>query len=278
MTEPSDTRPRLRPLDLARQAYALTFREVETVLRFCWLGAALLALAQGFLAGEPFEIDDDGGTVTIPPGTVLAMAVLAFCAAMLHAMVAVAWHRAILLGERLDDRRVYLRFGARESLYGVVAVLFFLFLFMGLGMAPLAMGGAGGDAAIQAVVFLGGPALAAIVLARSMLVLPAIALGRGPDLAMSWRATHGNGLRGAAALILVLGPVALAEVVTIHAVSAVIERDLGPVAEFAVRFVTMTVTVLTVSVVVAFMSLVYARLVGDGTGGAMAAGPGGRGR
>ena len=263
MTETSRARPRLPLFYLAYRSYTLTFRGAEAVLRFCWLGALLLALAQSLLIGEPLEAGGDGATAAVPSDAAPALVVLAFGAAMLHAMVAVAWHRAILLGETLSHKRFYLRFGAREGLYGAVAVFFFLSFFMGLGAAPLAMGADAGGPLARAIAFLGGPVLAVAVLARSMLVLPSIALGMGPDLAMSWRVTHGNGWRAIVALILVLGPLALAEFATIHAVQALFERGLDPVAGFVVRFVAAIVTILTASVVVAFVSLVYFWLVAD---------------
>ncbi|MBC6441521.1 MAG: hypothetical protein GDA49_14180 [Rhodospirillales bacterium] len=260
MEDHTSRRTRLQPVALAIQAYALTFRQSETVLRFSWVAVLALVVLGRIVSLDAPEVSLESAEQQVAPGFVATVMLLALGAGLVHAMVGVAWHRAILLGETFADRRAYLRFGPRECLYGVTGVFFAMCLIMGLSLAPVALSqGGGGGFQLFAVIV--APVAATLIVARSMLVFPSIALGKGPDLAMSWQATQGNGFTAAAALFLVLGPIIVFEFLMIGIVTSIVAANYGMLIELVVSFVSTTVLILLFSVVVALMSLVYRQLV-----------------
>jgi len=261
MTDTPTIRPRLKPFELFVQAYALTFGNLESLIRFSWLGVLVIAVAGRLLAGDAPQIETEADAENLPPGLFAVFALLALCVGLLHAMVAVAWHRAILLGEHHRDRRIYLHLSAREALYGLIGIFFGMILFMGTSTALVMLQSSGGNLMSVTLGMVLGPGIALFVFSRSMFVLPGVALGRGSDIGASWRATQGNGLRAAATLLLVMAPVGAIELSLLLLVQSFAERDLGIVAGLLVSFITMTVMIVMVSTIVAAISLMYARLV-----------------
>jgi len=108
--------------------------------------------------------------------------------------VAVAWHRAILLGEPIAGRP---RFGRAELRFLGVGVV--LSLAMALPFLPAAVAAVAGAqrVAVGGLVLLGGTVatIAAVLAARCYLALPGAAIGSPIGLDASWRRTRGNGWR-----------------------------------------------------------------------------------
>lgn len=140
------------------------------------------------------------------------------------AVLSVAWHRHLLLGEplggfRATPRREVTRYltytlviilalaGASLALSLLAAVPLIL-----LGLVPVATGegAAAAEAPSQAALIAMGLAVAVpalLVFMRLQLALPAVAVGdRRPKLATSWRATRGNAWRLLAGFALVTLP------------------------------------------------------------------------
>lgn len=255
MTLPFD--PRIHPLALAVEGYRLALRGFDTILRLSWFAVLALALLARLLASG--AAPEGTGAATVAAGGLAGLALLAGCAVLVHAMVAVAWHRAVLLGEGPGSRRVYLRCGRRELLYGATAVFFALCVFTGATLlsvvAPL------GGGLLLVLVYL---AAALVAITRSVLILPAIALGRGLDLAASWRATRGQSLRATATLVLACLPLVATEFALIALFSRLQERDFGTaevLVDLVAGFVGMIVIIVMICGLAATVSLLYAKLV-----------------
>ena len=254
--------PRIQPLALAVEGYRLALRGFDTVLRLSWFAVLALALLARLLASG--AAPEGTGATTVTAGGFAGLALLAGCAVLVHAMVAVAWHRAVLLGEGPGSRRVYLRCGRREMLYGATAVLFAMFFFAGVTLLPVAVAAPLGGGPLLVPVYLVGLAVALVAIARSVLVLPAIALDRGLDLAASWQATRGQSLRATATLVLACLPLVATEFALIALFSRLQERDFGTagvLVDLVAGFVGMIVIIVMICGLAATVSLLYAKLV-----------------
>ncbi len=260
MTIPSALR--IQPLALAVEGYRLALRGFDTVLQLSWFAVLALALLARLLASG--ATPEGTGAATVAAGGVAGLALLAGCAVLVHAMVAVAWHRAVLLGEGPGSRRVYLRCGRRELLYGATAVFFALCFFTGATLLSVVAAAPLGGGPLLVPIYLAGLAAALVAVARSMLILPAIALGRGLDLAASWRATRGQSLRATATLVLACLPLVATEFALIALFSRLQQRDFGTVevlVDLVAGFVGMIVIIVMICGLAATVSLLYARLV-----------------
>ncbi len=261
MTPRDITNPRISPPRLALQAYALTFAGVDTILRLGWLAAFLFSTTQLFVRLSPPEVSDDGAEIVFATGDMayfVVMAIVGFC---IQTMVAVGWHRAVLLGESHAERRFHLRFGRNELLYTVVAVVLLLFFAMGMGMLPAAMEMNGSDIPL-ALFFLAGPILATLVVSRLSLILPAVAIGKSYDIRDSWQASQGNGARLAALYLLVGVPLAAAQFLMPLLMSSVAALGLGGIADVVTSFVGTLVMLILLCTLVSAMSLAYRELAG----------------
>ena len=255
---------RIQPLALAIEGYRLALRDFDTILRLSWFAVLALALLARLLASG--AAPEGTGAAAVAAGGIAGLALLAGCAVLVHAMVAVAWHRAVLLGEGPGSGRIYLRLGRRELVYGAAAVLFAVFFFTGATVLPVAVAAplGGGAGPLSILVFLAGLAAALVAIARSALVLPAIALDRGLDLAASWRATRGQSLRTTATLVLAGLPLVATEFALMALFSRLQERDFGAagaLVDLVAGFVGMIVVIVMVCGLAATVSLLYARLV-----------------
>ncbi len=123
-----------------------------------------------------------------------------------YAIFAVAWHRALLVGE---PPRVLPQLGGRQLRFWLMSLLLVLIVTLLVGLPAMALSGlaAGGG---------GGPALGLIVIplvllagyvaARFSFVFPAAAVDERFGLAESWRTTAGNAWRLIGAYLLALFP------------------------------------------------------------------------
>jgi hypothetical protein len=179
-----------------------------------------------------------------------------------QAMVAIGWHRALLLGETHADRRIFLRFGKSELAYTFVAIAMLLFFAMGLGMLPAAMDMAGGASFVLAIFFLAGPILATLVVSRISLVLVMLALGRPADLKECWEATKGNGARLAALYLMVGIPMAISQFLLPVLMSRVAALGLGLVGDIVLSFVGTLVLLIVFCLLISAISLAYRELMG----------------
>ncbi|MBL4836009.1 MAG: hypothetical protein JKY34_00405 [Kordiimonadaceae bacterium] len=113
--------------------------------------------------------------------------------AFLYTMIAVVWHRRVLLGEN-PTGPIYLKFGKREIFFILYLLLIGVFAFVivggafGLTFATASVGGG----LIGTVILPVGYILFMFVYLRSILVLPAVAVSQSKPLRTSWAITRGN--------------------------------------------------------------------------------------
>lgn len=261
MTPRDITNPRISPLHLAVQAFRVTFGGVDTILRLSWLAALLLSLTQIFSSPVTPTVTEDGTELMIGGGDLAYFVLMAILSLGVQGMVAIGWHRALLLGETHDERRFYLRFGRSELAYTFVAVAMLLFFAMGLGMLPAAMEMAGGPSFILAIFFLAGPILATLVVSRISLVLVMLALGKPADLKECWEATKGNGARLAALYLMVGVPMALCQFLLPVLLGRVASLGLGIIGDIVVSFIGTLVLLLVFCALISAISLAYRELI-----------------
>ena len=256
------SRPRIAPFAVALAAAQMTWRGFDTLLRLGWVAALVSTLAGIVLEPPPPHLSADGSAVEFAPGTVAMLVLLGIIAMILQSVVAVAWHRAILLGEHNDGRRWYLRLGGRELLYALIS--FFLLMLAAMASAvilPAALDQLRAGAPVLGLFFLAGPLVAIIVLARVVLVLPAVALGRPPDLARCWQAVDGNTARVASVLLIVATAAGAVGVGLIWVFTTVNDRNLGFPMDAVITFVNALASFTLMAFVLSALSLLYALLV-----------------
>ena len=252
----------INPLILTVAAFRQTWRGLDSILRLAWFPVLIIAIVAHLVAPVPA----DGDAAGMPPGGIVRLAILGVAGIMVQAMIAVAWHRTLLTGFDPASRRIYIRFGLAEFLYGIISVFLTILVVIGLYVVTgivatiltMVLGVSG--AIWQALAFLVGMVPAIVIVARSALVLPAIAVGKGADLIMSWQATRGNGARISATLILVSLPLIVASIVLLQLSGSFIQRGLGEVVEVVVSYVNMIINILMMCLVVSALSLLYAQL------------------
>jgi hypothetical protein len=262
MTPRDITNPKISPVKLALRAYSVTLSGVDTILRLGWLAALLLSAVQLFVVLTPPEVSEDGTEILFAPGEMATFVVMAVVGFGIQTMVAVGWHRAILLGESHAERRFYLRFGRAEMLYSVVVVVLLLFFTMGMGMLPAAIEMYGSASIPLALFFLAGPILSTLVVARISLVLPSIATGGPCDIRQSWQASQGNGARLAALYLLVGVPLAAAQFLLPVLLSSVASLGLGALGDVVISFVGTLVMLIVLCTLISAISLAYRELGG----------------
>ena len=256
---------RIHPLHFAIVAFRRTWGGIDSILRLSWFPVLLVAVAVHFLTpGTPVA-----GDTGMPPDGILRLAILAIAGLMVQAMIAVAWHRAMLAGFDPSKVRIYIRFGFREFLYGIIAVFLAIIVVMGLYVvtgvvATLLAATVGVSGPVgQMFAFLIGMVPAILIVARSSLVLPSIAVGFGADLIRSWQATRGHGAHISATLILVCLPLVVVSIVLLHLSGMFVERDLGGIVSLVVNYVNMIVNIVMMCFVVTTLSLIFAELHGS---------------
>ncbi|MDA0218000.1 MAG: hypothetical protein O3B22_00195 [Proteobacteria bacterium] len=268
MTEPSSNRPRIAPLPVVRQGFVTTAAGFDALLRIGWLPALLMTAAGALLEPQAPYIDAQGEIVTTPQA-MFVFILLALLATALSTMVATTWQRMQLMPAAEPPRRWYLRLGRRELLYMLVSFFLLGLVFMGLATAPGAAQAFAAGQAVGGIVLLIGPVVATIVVARSVMVLPAIALDRGADIARAWRAAEGNTLRIAIALVLVTLPILAGELLMLEVSAAVIGTEPGLVVELVLRFVKALVSFVLAAPAVAVTGVLYVLLIDPDLGSAL---------
>ncbi len=256
---------RIHPLHFAFGAFRKTWAGIDSILRLSWFPVLLVAVAVHLLTpGTPVT-----GETGMPPDGILRLAVLAIAGLMVQAMIAVAWHRTMLAGFDPSRMRIYIRFGFREFLYGIIAVFLAIIVFMGLyvvtGMVAALLAATFGVSGPlgQIFAFLIGMVPAILIVARSSLVLPSIALGQGADLIRSWQVTRGHGAQISATLILVCLPLVVVSIVLIHLSGMFVERGFGGLVGLVVNYVNMIVNIVMMCFVVTALNLFFAELHHD---------------
>ena len=206
-----------------------------------------------------------------------------FLASLIFSPFAVAWHRAILLGEGQGGWAMP-RFGGRELAYFGLAVSLMLLAYAPFAPAFIlarANNVAGDNPWLVQVGILGLLGVAAFVVvgfmvSRFVLCLPAIALGRRLAFAESWRRMKGNTWRFVFGTIVVTFPIAVVDGFIRGFIGAFVRALTGSVSVTTQVFL-MGIEVLfaafNVAVGVGFLSFTYRRLADDGGDGPVAMPP-----
>ena len=256
----SKGRPPIAPLAVVRQGLASTWNGFDTLLRIGWLPALVLTLAGAFLEPEPLYIYEQG-IIETTGDVIAAIVVLAVLAGLMHAMVATAWQRSLLVPDDDAPRRWHLRLAGRELLYGVVAFFLLGLVSMGAATAPGAVQAFAAGQPLGGVLAMIGPFVAIVVVSRAAMVLPAIALDRGADIGQSWRAAQDNTLRIAIALFLVALPAVAGQLVLLEMSAAVLSAQPGIVIKLVLRYVLALMSFALAAPIVAVTGVLYALLI-----------------
>ncbi len=216
---------RIRVWEMVAESYRFVLSHPRDLVRIGWLPLiALFALNLHFDGVGPAALGPAIGEAAV---NLLVLSLIA-------AVILVAWHRVVLLGDG-GRRGIAINLGPREMRYllsWLVLSAVFLVLFMiawalvtAAGFAllvalklALLLAGAGGSLALgdtdQFLVLLYVAVLPAFLLAsyfatRLSLVLPAMATDRRRSLGRAWSLSAGNGWRLVLAALLVMLPVEL---------------------------------------------------------------------
>jgi hypothetical protein len=264
MADVSLPRRRIAPLAILFAAAAMTWRGFDTLLRLGWLAALASTVAGVLLEPSPPQPTPDGTALEMAPGAVLMLFLLGLLALVLQSMVAVGWLRALLLGEDRPGRRSYLRLGARELMFALISFILMMMLALAATvLLPMAYGELAAHRPISGIFFLAVTATAPILLARSVLVLPALALGRSPELSVAWQAVGGNTVRVVALLLMAGLAVGILGFVVLWVFSTVHDRELGLPVDAVVMFVNALVSFTLMAFVLSVLGLLYALLVDE---------------
>lgn len=260
MSDPRPAGPPIVPLAIVRQGLASTWNGFDTLLRLGWLPALVLTLAGALFEPEQIHFNEEGA-IEVTGEVMAAIVVLAILACLMHAMVAAAWQRCLLVPGADPPRRWHLRLGRRELLYALVAFFLLGLISMGVATAPGAVQAFSMGQPTAGLLMLIGPVVAFVVVARAVMVLPAIALDRGADIGKSWQGAHGNTLRIAITLFLVALPAVAGQLVLLEMSAAVVGSEPGIVVELVLRFVLALMSFALIAPIVAVTGVLYALLV-----------------
>jgi hypothetical protein len=217
----------------------------------------------------------------------LATFVLLVAVSVSNIAFAVAWHRSVLLGERVEPRQA-LRFGWREVrffLYSLAVVLIYIAataaniavgILVGIVVASggkLAGGHLGGWAIAIAVLWVIVVAcIAAPFLARLSLGLPAVAVEEPPGvLRRSWHRGWGNGWRLIWGPLICYTPLLMASgfLSTLQTLSAFLiglvwwASAIGIMLDLGFYVLVVTANFLAIALSVSFLSLSFRQLAQD---------------
>ena len=263
----TNARERVRPLApgaVARDACLLTVAGFDTLLRIGWAPALLAACAGRLLQPEPIMVSADGARIDVPEGTLFLFFLLALATVQLHAMVAVAWQRLVLVGEDRPGRLVNLRLGRRELTYAVLSVFVLALVSLGVTMAMAALQTVfAGDIPTAAILAV-APVIALPLSCRAMMVLPGIALERPGSSARGWRAARGHTLGIVVVVLLVGVPMILGELLIVYLATSVVVTEPGWLAELVMQFVVALLFFVLAAPVVTALALLHTLLVETG--------------
>ncbi|MDH3230726.1 MAG: hypothetical protein OEN55_13120 [Alphaproteobacteria bacterium] len=207
--------------------------------RVGWLPLlALFVLNLVFGAFDPVPDMADPATARASVGPMLGKAVAnLLIQSAVAAMTLVVWHRLVMLGQETSGRLLAMRAGLPELRYlgswMLISIVFlilmalvdmaivlasFLAMLVAQGAMMFASGGTGmalgGQGEVLTLIGRLGMPLAIIVAVyftiRLSLVLPATATGKHAGFGRAWSASTGNGVRMAAASLIVMAPLQLA--------------------------------------------------------------------
>ena len=242
---------------LVRDSYRFVFRHIPLLVRLGWTW-----LLFAWLIGAGLEL-----LLTVERGRLYGQ----LLAVPLLVAFAVAWHRASLIGARLDNGRVA-RFGRAELRYlGILLGLLALFVFVLvlLGIVWLLLQGSWTAAAPISpylVTFLAALGLLLLFFGlRFVLVFPAIAIGDLEiGLRRSWQLTRGNGWPLFLGFIASCLPLTAAKYAIIAGLGGVLlAGGHGDLPELAVLMpLFLILDFLNTAAAVAFLSRAYAAFTG----------------
>jgi hypothetical protein len=200
-----------------------------------------------------------GGCILRPTGVMPSVGFfwIAFALTLIYVPFDVAWTRLVFSGPTALAGRRWLSFGFAEVNYTFAEILLgcaWLLIIPPLLLARLGLKYFDSNLALEGLlVGLWTIVAIAVCVVRSMLVLPAIALGRYPGLAEAWRLTRGNFERLGILQTVLRGPSLL--------VIAYLDQIVAPYAPLALKasFIVLECALFWISeaAVVAMLALVY---------------------
>jgi hypothetical protein len=179
-----------------RASYAIVLRNFGQLVRISWLWLLILLLINMAMHWLDWSSSPEAGGTGTMVTAIVSLAGLIYLPAL--ASVEVAWHRLILLGERVEGAcylrldRIVWRYALAIAALSVpiLAPLLLVGIFVAyyslppqdidLQSSPVVVGG------------FGVGAIAAVLVQRISTVLPSIALGESLSLMNAWRAARGN--------------------------------------------------------------------------------------
>lgn len=235
---------RLDVFAVASEAYGGAWRHLGEMVRLIWFPGALylvISIARAFVDAEAQFF--------------LAFA-LEIASLFLWPVIAVTWHRFILLGDE-PAGPVHFHFGRREASFLLVSIFLFLLLVPGaaLSFASVELQGVA-SGALLALFGLFLIAIGIYFFVRLTLLLPAVSIGDPLDPRLILERTRGNFWRLLAVMFAVAVPFLLLAV--LFGSLAASGGAMQLVAVIATAFISVFFAVVNVAV----LSIVYRELVG----------------
>jgi len=191
---------KLPVLETAGRAYQFLLREAGTILRLSWLPLLVVTIIQYFVIRAQFsairsalEAGKVGAMTGISP--MWQWQFLNFVVTIFGtAVVAVALHRVILLGDRKPGRFAHVAFGRVEMLFALLPIIVMIPIFivsvLVFVLSAVVFPKSGYAFVLVAVVLLWAAAIFVIV--RLALVFPLAVLEGRYNVSQSWSLTRGN--------------------------------------------------------------------------------------
>ena len=244
------TEPEPRKLDVlaaAREAYHGAWAHFGEMVRLIWL-PGILYMALSVAAALMQEPRQEG-----------LRFLLELAALFLWPIIAVGWHRFVLIGDAAPGR-FHLNFGRREARYLMVSILLGLLATPGLLIASISavpsepsLGMAGSLIGFLGILLL---MVGIYYYVRLLLLLPAVAVDEPVNTRLILERTRGNFWRLVALVVIAGMPLFI---IVFVLASLVVLFDLPP---FIVFIAAAGVSVFFMIVVVAVLSIAYRELIG----------------
>jgi hypothetical protein len=235
-------------LATVREAYGGAWTHMGEMLRLIWLPGLL------YLATSVISIYVD------PEENLFASLLLNVVALFLWPIIAVTWHRFILIGDA-PAGSFHLHFGRREARFLMISIFLFLLLLPGLllAIAGVAVAEEQPQSTTGSLLSFIGMLLILVSLyffVRLSLLLPAAAVDDPIDAPLILERTRGNFWRMAAVFALVVLPIALCVVLLAGLIQNIPALAILVAAAFAL------ISIFFAIVNVAVLSVVYRELIG----------------
>lgn len=242
------TKLKLDILGTVREAYGGAWTHMGEMLRLIWLPGLL------YLATSVVSMYVD------PAENLLTSLLLNVVALFLWPIIAVTWHRFILIGDA-PSGSFHLHFGRREARFLMVSIFLFLLLLPGLLLAIAGTTVAAEQSQSTTGSLLGFIGMLLILVSvyffvRLSLLLPAAAVDDPVDARLVLERTRGNFWRMIVVFALVVLPIALCVVLLANLMQAMPALAILGAVAFAV------ISIFFAIVNVAVLSVVYRELVG----------------